>query len=104
MMINPIQLAESLRKTYVFRQRNYFWLNKTEKKLDLFRMNFEEKKEIPLYKAEEYIRDCLLFETSCTLRDCHLKSLKIDSKTAPKTFQILMGDGLTSLIGGESDD
>ena len=102
-MINPVQLAETLRSTYVFRRRNSFWVKRTTRSIETLKKKIENMKEVPLSDAENYIREELLVRSSELLRDYHLKSLKIDSESAPKTYQILMGGGLESMFGGEKD-
>ena len=102
-MINPIQLAETLRCTYVFRRRNGLWISRTQNKIESIQKKIENLKDVPLSSAEDYIRESILVQSSELLRDYHLKSLKIDSESAPRTYQLLMGGGLESMFGGEKD-
>ena len=102
-MINPVQLLETLRHTFVFRPRNYFWSKRTHNKIDQLTSKIENMREIPKQMAEDFLQQSILLNTSTLLRDYHLKSLKIDSETAPKTYEMLMGDGLDSFLGGKID-
>ena len=64
MMINPLLLIESLQKTYVFRPRSYFWLARQHNNLEQFSSKLEEMKNIPIDKAEKYIRNAVSLEAA----------------------------------------
>jgi len=103
-MINPLLLIESLQKTYVFRPRSYFWLARQHNNLEQFSSKLEEMKNIPIDKAEKYIRNAVSLEAAELLKDFNLKSLIINAENAPTTYQLFFGDGIESIFGGENND
>jgi len=103
-MINPVQLAESLRQTFIFRRRSLIWLSRNQKKLSHTCEKIEQMKKIPIHIAEKYVRNSVMVEVSILLSDFNLKSVLIDSENAPIAYRFFLGDDSDSVFGGKIND